>query len=82
MLFRSVFLKTQNKLLTANNGKNGVFDGQQLFFVSFQIYQQQKNCMSNLFKAESEPKHKEQFFWGGFSSKTKKPFFGGPKSSS
>ena len=80
MLFWSVFLKTHKKqLLTAKNGQNGVFAVNNFFLCVFKNTDQKDICVSIVFKAESKPKHKENFFWGGFSSKTKNALFRGPK---
>ena len=50
------------------------------FFSAFSKIPTQKDiCLSIVFKAESKPKHEEKLLLGGFSSKTEKPFFGGPK---
>ena len=48
-LFRSVFLKSKKKLLTAQNGKNGVFDGPQLFISAFSKMQTKRTFVCLLF---------------------------------
>ena len=47
------------------------------FLVRFQKYRTNNNCVFIVFKAESEPKHEEKFFFGCFSSKTKNALFQG-----
>ena len=52
------------------------------FLVHFQKYHNQKDiCASIVFKAESKPKHEEQFF-GGFYFKNQKHAFSGVQNSS
>ena len=47
------------------------------FWCVFKNTEQNKNCVFIVFKAESEPKHKEKFFCACFSSKTKNALFQG-----
>ena len=49
------------------------------FLCVFKITDQKNICASIVFKAESEPKHKDKNFLGGFLQKPKKHFFWGPK---
>ena len=41
------------------------------FWCVFKNTEQNNNCVFIVFKAESEPKHEEKFFFECFSSKTK-----------
>ena len=47
------------------------------FFCVFKNTKQNNNCVFIVFKAESEPKHEEKFFFVCFSSKTKNALFRG-----
>ena len=47
------------------------------FWCVFKNTEQNNNCVFIVFKAESEPKHKEKFFLGVFLQKPKTRFFGG-----
>ena len=49
------------------------------YFCAFSKYRQKNICASIVFKAESRPKHEDNYFWGGFLQKPKMHFFGGPK---
>ena len=61
----NIFFKcTKKKLITAKYGQNT---------------DQKDICASFVFKVESKPKHKEQFFRGVFLQKPKTCFFGDPK---
>ena len=48
------------------------------FWYIFKNTEQNNNGVFIVFKAESEPKHEENIFWGVFLQKPKKRFFGGP----
>ena len=47
------------------------------FWCVFKNTKQNNNCVFIVFKAESEPKHEENFFLGVFLQKPKTCFFGG-----
>ena len=79
MLFRSAFFKiNENKLLIFQKWQKWHF----WWLITF-VWCVFKNIKQNniwvfiVFKAESEPKHKEKISLGGFSSKNKNAFFRG-----
>ena len=78
MFFWSVYLNAQEKkLLTAKKTTKIAFWGLNTVFSAISKIPTKKNiCASIVFKAESEPKHEENYL-GGFTSKTKNMLFWG-----
>ena len=66
-------------LLTPKTAKMAFLTVNKFFVYIFKNSDQKNICASIVFKAESKPKHEEQIFLRGFSSKTKNVIFQGPK---
>ena len=79
MFFYEVFLKMhEKKVINFQKWPKWRFWRLITFFwCVFKNTEQNNNCVFIVFKAESEPKHEENFFLGVFLQKPKTRFFGG-----
>ena len=79
MFFHEVFLKMhEKKVINFQKWPKWRFWRLITFFwCVFENTEENNNCVFIVFKAESEPKQEEKFFWGYCSSKTKNALFRG-----